>query len=208
MRHLFLLLLAALAVPVTVYGQEREYGEVPIMATAVKYMQRFYGEGVSGNRPIPAEYVRTDFRLASAIYLIEPIEIRLLDGRPVSRQRAPRKSATQDRMLLGQLAAAAGLDTVAVERAERDCQPYDVPRSIGGSDSVTICRFTRTEGVLGASLPVISGDTAKVEVWVWVNYPQRHTPEAILEQLWEITLVREAGVWRAVSHRYANAWQS
>ena len=208
MRHPLLLLLAALATPVTLYGQEREYSEVPIMAPAVEYMQRFYGEGVPGNRPTPPEYVRTDFRLASATYLIEPIETRLLDGRAVSRQRAPRKSATQDLMLLGQLAAAVGLDTVAVERAERSCQPYDVPRSIGGSDTFTICRFTQTEGVLGASLPLITGDTAKVEIWVWVNYPQKHTPEAILEELWEVTLVRESGAWRAVSHRYANAWRS
>jgi hypothetical protein len=207
MRHL-LLLLASLATPVALYGQEREYIEVPIMAPAVKYMQRFFGEGLPGNSPTPPEHVRTDFRLASAIYLIEPIETHLLDGHEFPRQRAPRKSATQDRKLLGQLAAVVGLDTLDVERAERDCQPHDVPRSIGGSDTYTVCRFTQTEAVFGASLPVISGDTAKVEVWCWVNYSRKHAPEAILEELWEVTLVREAGVWRAVSHRYANAWRS
>jgi hypothetical protein len=208
MRHRLLLLLAALATPVTLHGQEREYSEVPIMAAAVKYMQRFYGEGVPGDMPNPPEYVRTDFRLDAATYLIEPIKSRLLDGRVVSIQRAPRKSDTQDLGLLGQLAAAVGLDTMSVERAAKDCRPYAFPRNDGLTDTHTVCRFSQTDGVLGASLPVISGDTAKVEVWVWVNFPQRHGPEAILDELWEITLVREGSVWRAVSRRYANAWRA
>jgi hypothetical protein len=206
MRHL--LLLAALATPVVLYGQEREYTEVPIMAAAVKYMQRFYEEGIGRSSPIPPEYRRTDFRLDAATYLIEPIQTRMIDGRELGIQRVPRKSTTEDPVLVAHLAAAVSLDTVSVEHASKECRPYTVPGPYGATQTYRACRFSQFEGVLGMSLPVMSGDTAKVEVWAWVNYPQQHAPEAILDQLWEITIVRERGVWRAVTHRYANAWIS
>ena len=151
MRHLLLLLLAAVATPVGLHGQDREYSEVPIMAAAVKYMQQFYGERLPGEPPTPQKYVRTTFRLASATYLIEPIETRLIDGRQLSRQRVPRKATPQDPLLLHQLAAAVSLDTVTVERAVRICAPFEVPSTIGRTATFTNCRFTQSDGVFGLS---------------------------------------------------------
>ena len=189
-------------------AQERAHDEVAIMAPAVKYMQRFYGVGTPEHE-IPLEYRRTDFRIASETYVIEPIGTHMANGYEFPRQRSPRKSATQDLTLLGRLAASVGLDTIGVEQAEKDCRPYQVQSREGRTASYTACRFAKFEGLFGVSLPVVTGDTAKVEVWVWVNYPGRsNSPEAILEELWEMTLVRDAGVWHVVSRRYANAWRS
>jgi len=207
MRHL-LLLFVALATPVTLYGQEREYTEVPIMAAAVKYMQRFHGEGLPPYAPTPPEHQRKNLRLDVATYVIEPIRTRVIDGRELGIQRLPRKSPAQDPMLLGQLSATVGLDTIALERAERECVPYDAPRKDGLTDRYTACRFRQIDGVLGVSLPVITGDTAKVEVWSWVNLRRSNAPETVDEEVWEVTLVRQAGAWRAVSHKFANAWRA
>jgi hypothetical protein len=207
MRY-YLLLLVVIATPARLYAQEREYSEVPIMAAAVKYMQRFLTEGIGRSQPIPPEYRRTDFRIDGATYLIEPIRTRVIDGRELGIQRTPTKSPTQDAVLVAQLSAAVSLDTTSVERAAKECRPYTARGAYGLTETYRACRFSQFEGVLGVSLPVISGDTARVEVWVWVNYPQQHAPESILDEVWEITLVRKAGEWRAVSHKYANAWRA
>jgi hypothetical protein len=189
---------------VTLAGQERAYDETPIMAAAVKYMQRFYGGDVPGFE-VPPEHRRTDFRLAAATYDIEPVQYWPGD-RGLPRARIPKKSATQNTALLRQLATAVALDTVTAERAVMVCLPFMVPRSGRGSNTYTACRFTQTHGVLGASLPVISGDTAKVEIWAWVNSVHPRYPEHIREELWAVTLVREEGVWRVVRHTHGNPW--
>jgi hypothetical protein len=197
----YLLLLAILATPVTLHGQERTRDETPVMAAAVRYMQRFYGIGVPGFER-PPEHRQFLFHLDASIYVIERPEGR---ANGFSVVRVPRKAATQDPVLLGQLADAVSLDTLSIERAPMICLPFMVRRQGKGDDSYQACRFTRTDGVLGASLPIISGDTATVEIWSWVNSSRPKYHEHIREELWVVTLVRDAGVWRAVRHARGNS---
>src|SRR5688572_20301088 len=115
-----LLLLAALATPVTLRGQERSSDEVLIMAAAVKYIQRMYAEGTPVTGPVPPEYRLTDFRLASDLhhYGMRPG----IDPFPPSATL--RKGPVQDAALVARLGAAVSLDTVALDRAEKACTPF------------------------------------------------------------------------------------
>jgi hypothetical protein len=200
-----LVLLAALLTPVVVHGQQRAYNETAIMAPAVKYMQRFYGDGPPGYPPTPAEYRRTDFRLAAGTFDVDHPE-RRAGANAVPRARVPHKSVAQEPGLVRALAMSVSLDTVEVERASKECVPYSISPNNGPTVTSTACRFKQFDGVLGVSRPVVSGDTAKVEIWAWVNYPQKHSPERIIEELWEVTLGRDGGNWRVLSHTRARNW--
>jgi hypothetical protein len=200
MRRFVLVFLVA---PAALRAQERAYDPAPLMAAAIE---------AALTPPVSAAEVRETARtLGVAVpegaldrkYQYKVSRMVYSMTRP-DRRDSPgtfstvRRQATENATLASDIAMRVGLPTTAdAETEEKACS--QIPDPEGRTGGYTVCRYAQTDGVVAASMPVVSGDTARVDVMMWSNHPR--TTRGINIGLIEVTLLRRNNVWTVVGRR-------
>lgn len=195
------LILAVLLAPAALHTQERDYDPAPLIAAAIKYAMtpratvaevREFARANGVPVPEGLSDTPTRYKLSRAFYAFERPERR--DA--ASRVPLPTRQTTENVALASAIATRLGLATTADGATEeRTCR--QAPTQEGATRQV--CRFAQTDAVIAASLPVSSGDTARVDITVWLNSYQAN--RGIGFAVSEVTLVRTNDIWEAVSRR-------
>jgi hypothetical protein len=200
-----LMVVVLLAPAAALYAQDPIYDPATLMARAIDHliksvdstavrMRKMRDQGLPF--PIPQHLLEKEkytFKLSNKIYPVRHPYRRWdwTNGRF-------KDEVTENPALTSAIATRLGIATTDPLTEQKTCsqKPYPPERGIPGT--FRVCVYAHTDRVVGVSLPVVSRDTARVEVIEHLNSFGNYV---IVTIFWEVRLVRAGSVWEAVSRR-------
>jgi hypothetical protein len=199
------LILVLLLIPATPSAQDTAYDPAALMAQAIDHaiksadstairMRRIRDLGYP--LPIPAHLLEKEkytFKLSTRIMP--------LPQRPARRDRAtippPPPAPTENPALTSTIATRLGIATTDPMTEPKACSEVPYPPERGIPGTYPICRYSQTDRIVALSMPVVSGDTARLELWETMNAPRLDDDTVTI--ISEVTLVGAGSAWRVVS---------